>query len=264
MSSLSAAACAILNEPSPQAKVEMTRRAAADWQSGKIGEVGDAAPPEQPARPDRPELREPRDMPKRGSGGAVRRLAFVHAIAHIEFNAINLAWDIIARFTSAALPRPFYDDWVAVALDEAEHFVLLNARMAEMDGCYGDLPAHDGLWQAAVSTSDDLLARLAIVPMILEARGLDTTPKAVERLNSNGDPVTAALLGHIGNEEISHVAAGCRWFEYLCRDHQLEPVETFHSLINSHYGGQLKPPFNVAARTAAGMNRAYYDSSADL
>lgn len=256
--SLSTAACAVINDPAPAGKVARTRAYAAAWRDGAIGEVGSAMPSDRPARPARPELRPPREMPRRRKSGLKGRLAFVHAIAHIEFNAIDLAWDLIARFTAERMPRAFFDDWVGVALDEAEHFDLLCRRMAELGGGYGDLPAHDGLWEAATNTADDLLARLALVPMVLEARGLDTTPGAVARLTAHGDAETARLLAHIGEEEIPHVAAGVRWFEFLAARRGVAAHETFHALIHERFDGNVKPPFNAEARTRAGMAEAYY------
>ena len=197
-------------------------------------------------------------MPRRRKGGLAGRLAFIHAIAHIELNAVDLSWDIIARFEEPDMPRAFYDDWVGVALDEAEHFDLLNQRMSALGGAYGDMPAHDGLWEAATNTAHDLLARLALVPMVLEARGLDTTPAAVARLQANGDEPTASLLAKIGREEIPHVAAGVRWFEFIAARRGLDPISAFHALVDELFSGNLKPPFNTEARTAAGMAHAYY------
>ena len=252
------AALAVLAAPDPAAKVALTRAHAADWRAGAIAEVGTGRPPDRPARPPKPALRLPRDMPRRRKGGVAGRAAFVHAIAHIELNAIDLAWDIVARFTGEAMPRAFHDDWVGVALDEAEHFDLLSRRLAELGSAYGELPAHDGLWEAAANTADDLMARLALVPMVLEARGLDTTPAAVRRLEANGDAETAAILARIGAEEVPHVAAGVRWFEHLARARGLDPVAHFHDLLRARFAGVLKPPFNSDARAAAGMDPAYW------
>ncbi len=248
----------VLNESDPSEKVRKTRQFVAAWQAGKFTKIGTAQPPSRPKQPTKPDLISPKDMPRRRPTGRIGRFAFVHAIAHIEFNAIDLAWDIIARFTGETLPREFYDDWSQVALDEAEHFDLLVGRMADFEGAYGDLPAHDGLWDAAITTGDDLLARLAIVPMILEARGLDTTPAAVTRLRQAGDIETAKILERIAAEEIPHVSAGVRWFEYLCHQRDIDPVTTFHHLVETRFGGTPKPPFNQDARTQAGMASEYY------
>lgn len=255
---LSDAATRVLLESDPMEKVRLTQTYVPAWREGAISEIGAASPPDRPARPDKPLLLAPKDTPKRSKGGNAGRAAFVHAIAHIECNAIDLAWDIIARFTHEDLPKAFYDDWTGVALDEAEHFHMLNQRLDELGVQYGDLPAHDGLWQAALDTHDDLLARLAIVPMILEARGLDTAPRAVRDLRRLGDDETAEILDIISAEEIPHVAAGVRWFEHVCRTRTCDSVTTFRYLLKTRFNGALKPPFNDGARRAAGMSRAYY------
>lgn len=256
--SLSDAALAVLTTAAPADKVALTRRFAAAWAAGGIVEVGSAALPVRPARPDRPPLCPPREMPRRRLGGDAGRAAFVHAIAHIELNAIDLAWDIVGRFTGEDMPRAFYDDWVAVALDEAEHFALLDGRLRDLGSDYGAMPAHDGLWQAAEETADDLAARLALVPMVLEARGLDTTPDAVARLTRAGDAPTAAILRRIGDEEIPHVAAGVRWFDFLCARRGLAPAAHFQTLVRTRFKGAIKPPFNESARRQAGFDSAYY------
>jgi uncharacterized ferritin-like protein (DUF455 family) len=198
-------------------------------------------------------------MPKRRAGGErASRVALLHAIAHIELNAIDLAWDMIARFADAELPCAFYDDWVAVADEEATHHALLSARLAELGAAYGDLPAHDGLWEAAAATASDLLARLAVVPLVLEARGLDVTPAMIARLERAGDEASAEVLRRIYRDEIDHVAAGRRWFEWACARHGLPAVETYQDLVRRHFKGVLKPPFNEDARGAAGFRAAFY------
>lgn len=184
------------------------------------------------------------------------RIALLHALAHIEFNAIDLAWDIAARFPG--MPRAFYDDWIAVGADEARHFVLLEKRLSALGGSYGDLPAHDGLWQAAKDTADDILARLAIVPLVLEARGLDVTPGMIERLHRAGDASSAAILEIIYREEVGHVAAGMRWFRHVCAERDLEPEATWKTIVASRFRGRIKPPFNQDARSRAGLPEAYY------
>jgi uncharacterized ferritin-like protein (DUF455 family) len=201
-------------------------------------------------------------MPRRRSAGVGGRIALLHAVAHIELNAIDLAWDLIGRFAGLDWPAEFYDDWVAVAEDEARHFTMIEARLNEFGAGYGELPAHDGLWQAAMATAHDPLARLAVVPMLLEARGLDVTPAMIARLRRAGDAASAAALEIIMDEEISHVAAGCRWFSHLCRERGLPETETWRALVAEHYGGAPKPPFNEAARRAAGMAPEFYEYSA--
>jgi len=221
--------------------------------------IGRALPPARPARPERPPLFPPRDMKRRRNFGSLAgRVALIHALAHIELNAIDLGWDIIARFSDEILPREFFDDWVGVAAEEAEHFALLDARLVALGGAYGDLPAHDGLWEAAAATAGDLVARLAVVPLVLEARGLDVTPEMMRRLERTGDTDSAAILARIYADEIGHVAVGARWFAHLCRGRGLDPAATFRDRVRRYFTGALKPPFNDAARSRAGLPADYY------
>ena len=267
--SLAAGAVAILTAADPEAKVMLSRAVAREWGGGDLA-VGRAMPPPRPARPPLPPLRPPRDMPKRRHfGSPAGRIALLHALAHIELNAIDLAWDLIARFGDArfgvagagdaGMPRTFFDDWVIVAAEEAKHFSLLSGRLAALGASYGDLPAHDGLWEAAAATAHDLLARLAIVPLVLEARGLDVTPDMIARLDRTGDEESAAVLDRIYRDEIGHVAAGMRWFEWLCDKRGSEPLAAFHALVRRYFTGVLKPPFNHRARAAAGFAASYYE-----
>jgi uncharacterized ferritin-like protein (DUF455 family) len=266
-SSLAEAAVAVLRTADPGGKVRLSRDFAAAWASGEIAAVGTAEPPARPARPERPELRPPREMPRRRTGKSLAgRQALYHALAHIELNAIDLAWDIIARFTTPQFsaenpPRGFYDDWVRVADDEARHFALLNERLTALDTAYGALPAHDGLWQAAEATAHDLLARLAVVPLVLEARGLDVTPGLIAKLEAAGDEAGAAALGVIYRDEIGHVAAGKRWFDWLCARRGLPPAATWRELVARHFKGAVKPPFNSEARLAAGLQADFYEAA---
>jgi uncharacterized ferritin-like protein (DUF455 family) len=195
---------------------------------------------------------------RRNFGSPSGRIALLHALAHIELNAIDLAWDIIARFSAETLPREFFADWVGVAAEEAEHFALLAARLRALGAAYGDLPAHDGLWEAAAVTAHDLIARLAVVSLVLEARGLDVTPEMMRRLERVGDGDSAAILERLYTDEIGHVAVGARWFDKLCRERGLDPVATFHDRIDRYFTGALKPPFNDWARDRANMPAAYY------
>lgn len=198
-------------------------------------------------------------MKRRGHAGtATGRVALLHALAHIELNAIDLACDILCRFTGEDLPRAFYGDWVRVADEEATHFELLSARLGAMGAAYGDLPAHDGLWEAARETGHDLLARLAIVPLVLEARGLDVTPAMIANLGRAGDGDSVEVLRVIYRDEIGHVATGRRWFDQLCRTRGMEPVATYHGLVRAHFKGLLKRPFNDEARARAGLSEAFY------
>ncbi len=257
--SLAGAARLVLLTAEPAAKCAVSHRFAGAWWSGAIPEVGQAAMPARPARPIRPVLLPPRDMTRRRTGGLRGRIALLHAIAHIELNAVDLAWDIVGRFTHAAMPRAFFDDWVAVADDEARHFDLLAQRLAVLGASYGDLPAHDGLWQSAQRTAHDLLARLAVVPLVLEARGLDVTPTMAASLRATGDADSAAVLDVIYREEIGHVAAGRRWFEALCASRGLDPAIAFRDLVLQHHSAPPKPPFNHAARAEAGLLPAFYE-----
>jgi len=257
---LAEAAVAVLNAPAPADKVALTASGAAAWRAGTLA-LGSASPPDRPARPARPELRPPRDMPRRRAAGSdAGRAALLHALAHIELNAIDLAWDLIARFGGEALPRAFHDEWVDVAAEEAKHFALLAERLASLGHCYGDLPAHDGLWEAAQATAGDFLGRLAVVPLVLEARGLDVTPAMIARLDRAGDDAGAAVLRVIYEDEIGHVATGTRWFRWACAERGLEPATTYRALVRRYFKGALKPPFNHEARHAAGLDPAFYDA----
>ena len=257
--SLTGGAVAILATAEPAAKAAGSRRLAEIWHAGGL-EVGCSVPPARPARPERPQLRPAKEMPKRRAFGSLAgRVALLHAVAHIELNAIDLAWDIVARFSREPRPRAFFDDWVGVAAEEAVHFELLVQRLAEFGAHYGDLPAHDGLWESAAATADDLLARLAVVPLVLEARGLDVTPEMAATLERVGDLESAAVLRRIYCDEIDHVAAGVRWFDELCRARGLIPQEAFRVLVRRYFKGELKPPLNYAARAAAGFPARYYE-----
>jgi uncharacterized ferritin-like protein (DUF455 family) len=256
---LTAGAVAILATADPAAKATASRRLAEMWWAGALG-IGHALPPRRPARPGRPVLRPPKEMPKRRAfGSSAGRIALLHALAHIELNAIDLGWDIIARFSAEPLPRDFFDDWVGVASEEARHFELLAQRLADFGTRYGDLPAHDGLWESAEATADDLLARLAVVPLVLEARGLDVTPEMSARLERVGDPQSAAVLRRIYADEIGHVAVGVRWFDWSCRARGLVPDEAFRDRVRRCFKGDLKLPFNREARAAAGFPADYYE-----
>jgi uncharacterized ferritin-like protein (DUF455 family) len=178
----------------------------------------------------------------------------LHALAHIEFNAINLAWDAVYRFRS--MPTEFYADWIRVADEEARHFELLSQRLAEYGHEYGDFPAHDGLWHMARETAHDILVRMALVPRVLEARGLDVTPSMITRLDQTGDGASAAVLETILRDEIGHVQIGTRWFFHVCRLRGLDPLECFRALLAEYAPGRIRGPFNVAARAQAGFGPA--------
>lgn len=248
----------VLRAAEPAAKVNAARSVARAWRRGALAHRFDMPMPETPTRPRRPELLPPNRMPKRGKAGSERsRIALLHAFAHIEFNAIDLAFDMAGRF-GGGMPRTFVDDWIGVGADEAMHFALLDRRLRALGSGYGALPAHGGLWEAAAETGHDLAARLAVVPMVLEARGLDVTPATVAAFERAGDHRSAAILGRIYRDEIRHVAAGVRWFQEICESRQLSPVTHWADLVGRHFRGGLKPPFNDSARGEAGLSREYY------
>jgi uncharacterized ferritin-like protein (DUF455 family) len=254
---------AVLKAPDPRIKAALARQAFADWSHGALG-VDTQAPsnwPDRPARPDRPLLLAPRKMPTRKLGSEKGRAAQIHALAHIELNAIDLACDMAGRFCDCGLDDSFYGDWLSIAADEARHFLMLEKRLNDMGFGYGDFPAHDGLWEAAYDTRHDLAARLAIVPMVLEARGLDVTPGMIKRFNKAGDTATVSILETIYEDEKSHVAAGVKWFYEVCSSENIDPTQCFHNKLNDYFKGKLKPPFNEAARTAAGMPLAFYSDT---
>lgn len=257
MPTLGEAARAVLLTPDPHAKRRAARALARAWRRGDLDHRCDAPMPDRPAWPDRPELLSPGQMPRRKGGSERGRIAMLHALAHIEFVAIDLAVDLIGRF-GGEFPRAFVDDWIGVAADEAMHFALLDRRLRQLGSFYGELPAHAGLWEAAEATADDALARLAIVPMVLEARGLDVTPATVDRFRAAGDEASAKILSRIYNDEIRHVTAGTAWFGRKCDEMGFNVVETWQSLVKSRFRGSLKPPFNDSARHQAGLTQDFY------
>ena len=208
-------------------------------------------PVSHPGRPPKPLLVDPSEVPRRRLGSDAGRAALLHAVAHIEFNAINLALDAVCRFQE--MPDAYYDDWISVAADEARHFQLVTRRLAELGCSYGDFPAHNGLWEMAEKTADSCLVRMALVPRVLEARGLDVTPGMMRRLRQAGDEASAAVLEIILDEEVRHVAIGSRWFVYCCRLEGKEPGTTFLELLKLRYPGAVRGPFNRHARMQAGF-----------
>jgi uncharacterized ferritin-like protein (DUF455 family) len=255
MKTLTDAAQRCLDCAVPTDKVALTRETFAALRAGALSLADDGtgpAPIGVPGRPARPCLVMSRNVPQRGLGTDEGRAALVHAIAHIEFNAINLAWDAVYRFRG--MPDAYYRDWASVAHDEARHFTMLHARLAQLGHAYGDFDAHNGLWMMAVKTADSCLARMALVPRVLEARGLDVTPGMIKRLRTVGDDATANILEVILREEIPHVAAGTRWFRWCCEREGLEPDAAFRNLLADYVPGGLRGPFNIDARRAAGFN----------
>ncbi len=259
---LSAMAVRVLTTADGREKTRLSREFAEAWSdaraAGKNLEIGKASPPDQPARPARPELLDPRDVPKRKPGSPQGRLALLHAVAHIELNAVDLHWDIIARFCHVPMPVGFYDDWVRAADEESKHFNLMCDCLEATGSHYGALPAHAGMWRAAEDTSDDLLGRLAVVPMVLEARGLDVTPGMIDIFRRADEPDAVAALETIYAEEVGHVAYGSKWFNFLCGRHALDPKAQFHDLVRRYFHGPLKPPFNEEKRADAGLPPDFY------
>jgi uncharacterized ferritin-like protein (DUF455 family) len=209
-------------------------------------------------RPAKPLLVEPSKLRHRRLGSEQGRAALVHAIAHIEFNAINLALDAAYRFRD--MPRQYYLDWVSVAADEACHFKLLSGRLRSLGFNYGDFPAHNGLWEMAQHTADGCLKRMALVPRVLEARGLDVTPGMIERLKSAGDDETVRILRIILEEEVRHVEIGTYWFRICCDQRGLDPESTFLGLLQEYFGDTLRGPFNIPARLQAGFTQREMDA----
>lgn len=253
--SVASAIRATLLTADPRAKAMAARKVARDWRLGRLALDFDTPMPDRPARPARPELLAPRDMPKRGRGGSERgRIALWHSLAHIEFVAIDLALDMAGRF-GAEMGERFVADFLGVAADEAMHFALIERKLRSLGSFYGDLPAHDGLWQAADATSHDVAARLSVVPLVLEARGLDVTPPTLERVRASGDEHGARILERILDDEIRHVRFGSTHFAAWCARRNEEPGNLWISLVKRYFRGALKPPFNDSARLAAGLSR---------
>lgn len=254
--SLSGAIRAAMLTAEPTAKVMAAREVERMWRAGRLDFTFDCAMPDVPARPDAPVLLAPAEMPRRGRGSEHGRIALLHALAHIEFVAIDLALDAAGRF-GAEMGRGFVDDWLSVAADEAMHFALLARRLRTLGTSYGALPAHDGLWEAARDTAHDVAARLAIVPMVLEARALDVSPQTIARFASAGDERSARILQRILDDEIRHVRFGTTHFVAICQKRQESPPTAWKRLVAQHFRGAVKPPFNDSARHQAGLSREF-------
>ena len=262
MKTLAEMAVEVLSTADGRAKCALSQTHAAAWvaarKAGTPLPVGTATPPDHPARPARPELLSPREVPRRRPGSALGRIALLHAVAHIELNAVDLHWDIIARFGHIPMPLGFYDDWVKSAAEESRHFNLICDCLEAMGSHYGALPAHAGMWQAASDTAGDLHGRLAVVPMVLEARGLDVTPGMIEIFRNAGATDAVAALETIYAEEVGHVAYGAKWFNWLCGRDGLDPKAEFHALVRRYFHGSPKPPFNEEKRAEAGLPPDFY------
>lgn len=259
MMELFAACLKALNEPEPARKCALAESLYRGWRAGEV-EVDEALPVEpiaDPGRPEKPILVPPLQVQQRKITSAAGRAALLHAIAHIEFNAINLALDAAYRFRN--MPREFYGDWLKVAAEEALHFRLVREHLHSLGYVYGDFPAHNGLWEMAMKTAHDPMVRMALVPRVLEARGLDAQPAIADKFRSVGDERAVEILGVIERDEIGHVAIGSRWYLYLCHQRGLAPLETFRKLLKEYDAPPLKPPFNLAGRRAGGFSEEELD-----
>lgn len=255
------AALNALCETDPSAKAAAVEALAAGWAAEKVGldraiELSPMRP--IPGRPSAPLLVAPAALKRRGIASDAGRAVLIHALAHIEFNAINLALDAIWRYPG--LPREYYADWLRVAAEEAYHYTLLAGHLGTLGHGYGDFPAHDGLWEMAERTRDDVLARIALIPRTMEARGLDVSPGLRDKLAQAGDMRAAAILDIILRDEIGHVRIGNHWYGWLCMQRGLEPIATYQALAQTYRAPALRGPFNLAARQAAGFTQAELDA----
>lgn len=243
-----------LYTPSIEGKLKATELAARLFREGgfDLDDCSPARPASEVRFPEHPKLVDPRHLPRRKLTTVHGRIAFLHAVAHIEFTAIQLAWDMVYRFRG--MPRAFYDDWLEVAIEEAFHFSLVRGRLKDFGSDYGQFPAHRGLWELAEETSHDVKARLALVPRVMEARGLDVTPAMIAKLDVLGDETTAGILRIILRDEVGHVARGTRWFRHLCEEQGVDPVAEYFHLIELYLRGAVRGPFNTELRRKAGFS----------
>jgi len=265
--SLTDMALEVLMTADGRAKTALSHQHAKTWFDARASDqpiaIGHVDPPLQPARPIKPELLNPRDVPKRKPGSPQGRIALLHAVAHIELNAVDLHWDLIARFSHIPMPTGFYDDWVKAADEESKHFNLMCDCLESLGSFYGDLPAHAGMWRAAEDTAEDFMGRLAVVPMVLEARGLDVTPGMITLFKQAKIPQAIDALEIIYAEEVGHVAYGSKWFHFMCGRENLDPKDVFHTLVRKYFHSTLRPPFNEEKRAEAGIPPDFYWPLAD-
>ncbi len=253
-----------LMESNPMLKRTCTSKLYSDWKAGCYDRDDKGTPMsiEVPGRPDKPKLVPVSQVKRRKLTDETGRATLIHAIAHIEFNAINLALDAVYRFRD--MPDEFYTDWLQVASEESYHFSLLEERLQQMGYEYGDMPAHNGLWESCIKTHHDVMVRMALVPRVLEARGLDVTPGMMKKLQGVGDQQTVDILSIILRDEIGHVRIGSRWFHYCCEQREIEPDATFLRLIEEYMDGSLRGPFYKEARLQAGFSENELEALADL
>ena len=259
------AAYECLMESDVQNKRELATQLYAQWQKGELSRKGDSVdifPVETAGRPEKPKLVQPSKLKKRSLHTDEGRAALLHAVTHIEFNAINLALDAVYRFRE--MPDDFYGDWLKVAAEEAYHYGLLNDRLQSLDMKYGDLPAHNGLCEMTVNTRHDVMVRMALVPRVLEARGLDVTPGMMQKLEQAGDHETVDILKIILRDEIGHVAIGSRWFHYCCEQRDLEPLLTFRELLMEYMREPLRGPLYTEGRLQAGFTQDELDQLLEM
>ena len=245
--------CLLISDPEEKCQAVFELQKRVNTEDIDLTEQNNVESIKTPGRPDTPKLVAPQQVPKRRLATKEGRIALIHAITHIEFNAINLALDAIFRFQN--MPHAYYKDWMQVAFEEAQHFTMLRNRLHQLDCDYGEFDAHNGLWEMAMKTRNSVVARMALVPRVLEARGLDVTPGMMRRLESVGDKETVAILKIIFEQEIGHVAIGSRWFVYACEQENLQPEETFQRLLNEYMSGELRGPFELEARKKAGFSQ---------
>ena len=240
----------------PADKISLSYKTSEDWQKNILSrdKLNSILTFEIPGRPEKPKLVPPRELNRRKVTSKVGHAALIHSICHIEFNAINLAWDAVYRFQD--MPDEYYDDWVKVAKEEAYHFELLSNHLESLGYSYGGFDAHNGLWESALSTAHDPMVRMALVPRVLEARGLDVTPGIVKKLEGIGDKQAVDILAIVHRDEIGHVEIGTRWFRYLCKERNLNSEEVFKDLINKYMKGILRGPFDHDVRKKAGFTES--------
>jgi len=243
-----------LLEPAISEKVRLTENLQRDWQAGRLSlvTIKPVRRIDVPGRPVRPELVAPRLLKSRGTRSREGLAALVHALCHIEFNAVNLALDAVYRFRD--MPVEYYTDWIRVAAEEAYHFTLLDTHLRTLGHAYGDFPAHNGLWEMALETDHDVMVRMALVPRVMEARGLDVTPGIIAKLDAAGDSKAVAILRIIQRDEVGHVEIGSRWFRHVCQQRGLDAFTTFKHLLTTYLKGRVRGPYDMVNRKRAGFS----------
>ncbi|XP_027341960.1 uncharacterized protein LOC113854873 [Abrus precatorius] len=260
-SSLAELGSIVLSTGDPLTKSHLSHMAYSTWRRLHLP-LGISKPPSRPARPEKPHLVSPKEIPAPKDSGLPLNAYMLHNLAHVELNAIDLAWDTVVRFSpySEILGEGFFADFAHVADDESRHFSWCAQRLAELGFKYGDMPAHNLLWSECEKSSDNVAARLAMIPLVQEARGLDAGPRLVQKLVGFGDNRTSKIVARIADEEVAHVAVGVYWFVFVCQKMGCAPDSTFKDLLKE-YNVELKGPFNYLAREEAGIPRDWYDNA---